>query len=85
MKSKTDFRHVWLLIALCFLPFGSAFAQNITVKGIVTDAIGPVIGASVIQKGTTNGAVTEIDGAYSLNVPQNAVLTVSCIGYRTQV
>lgn len=84
MKCSTNFKHIWLLIVLCILPFGSAYAQNITVKGTVTDAIGPVIGASVIQKGTTNGAVTEIDGTYTLNVPSNAVLTISCIGYRTQ-
>ncbi len=84
MKCRTNFKHIWLSIILCLLPFSGAFAQNITVKGTVTDAIGPVIGASVIQKGTTNGAVTEIDGTYTLNVPANAVLTVSCMGYRTQ-
>ncbi len=84
MKCRTNFKHLWLSIILCLLPFTGAFAQNITVKGTVTDAIGPVIGASVIQKGTTNGAVTEIDGTYTLSVPANAVLTVSCMGYRTQ-
>lgn len=85
MKSATYFKHIWLLFVLFILPLGgAAYAQNITVKGTVSDAIGPVIGASVIQKGTTNGAVTEIDGTYTLNVPSNAVLTVSCIGYRTQ-
>lgn len=85
MKSATYFKHIWLLFVLFILPLGgTAYAQNITVKGTVSDAIGPVIGASVIQKGTTNGAVTEIDGTYTLNVPSNAVLTVSCIGYRTQ-
>lgn len=85
MKSATYFKHIWLLFVLFILPLGgTAYAQNITVKGTVSDAIGPVIGASVIQKGTTNGAVTEIDGTYTLNVPSNAALTVSCIGYRTQ-
>lgn len=85
MKCKTDLKHIWLLMMLCILPLGgAAHAQDVTVKGTVKDAIGPVIGASVIQKGTTNGAVTEIDGTYTLTVPANAVLTVSCIGYRTQ-
>ena len=85
MKCKTDLKHIWLLMVLCILPLGgAAYAQDVTVKGTVKDAIGPVIGASVIQKGTTNGAVTEIDGTYTLTVPANAVLTVSCIGYRTQ-
>lgn len=85
MKCKTNFKHIWLLMMLCFLPLsGVVSAQNITVKGTVTDAIGPVIGASVIQKGTSNGVITEVDGTFSLSVPSNAVLTVSCIGYTTQ-
>lgn len=73
------------MMLLCLLPLGGVVhAQNITVTGTVTDAIGPVIGASVIQKGTTNGAVTDVDGTYSLSVPSNAVLTISCIGYTTR-
>ena len=73
------------MMLLCLLPLGGVVhAQNITVTGTVTDSIGPVIGASVIQKGTTNGAVTDVDGTYSLSVPSNAVLTISCIGYTTR-
>lgn len=85
MKCRINLKHIWLMMLLCLLPLGGVVhAQNITVTGTVTDAIGPVIGASVIQKGTTNGAVTDVDGTYSLSVPSNAVLTVSCIGYTTR-
>ena len=74
-----------LALALCLaVPFG-ALAQNVTVKGVVTDASGePVIGASVLVVNTTNGAVTDIDGAYSLTVPANATVEVACMGYASQ-
>ena len=44
----------------------------------------PVTGAFVLQKGTSNGTVTDLDGQFSINVPSNAVLEVSCMGYETQ-
>ena len=53
-----------------------------TVTGVVVDENGvPVIGANVVVKGTTIGTVTDVDGKFSLNVPQGAVLTISYIGY----
>ena len=56
-----------------------------TVKGVVTDNFGPVPGANVLVKGTTNGVITDIDGNFTLtNVPESAVLQVSFIGYVTQ-
>ena len=62
----------------------SAVAQSMTATGVVKDTKGvPVIGASVIQTGTNNGAITDLDGAFSLVVPEGAALTVSSIGYRT--
>ena len=62
-----------------------ALAQNVTVKGVVTDASGePVIGASVIVVDTSNGAVTDVNGAYSITVPANATVEVACMGYATQ-
>ena len=56
-----------------------------TAKGVVRDALGPVIGAGVIVKGTTNGAVTDGDGNFSLPaVQKGTVLEISCIGYVTR-
>ena len=61
-----------------------AFAQN-TVTGTVTDNTGmPLIGVSVIEKGTTNGNVTDIDGKYTVNVEKGKTLVFSYIGYVTQ-
>lgn len=75
------------ILAICmafFLNVPFLNAQNaITVKGVVNDAMGPVIGASVVEKGTTNGVITGIDGDFVLTVPSNATLTISYVGYKT--
>lgn len=64
---------------------GSVMAQNAPLKVTVTDANGPVIGASVMVKGTTSGDNTGIDGTVTLNnVAKNATIEVSFIGYVTQ-
>ncbi|MBO5562484.1 MAG: carboxypeptidase-like regulatory domain-containing protein, partial [Bacteroidales bacterium] len=56
------------------------------VKGVVEDAAGPVIGATVLQQGTTNGTTTGLDGDFALRVPDaDALVEISCIGYATQV
>lgn len=63
----------------------SAWAQDVIVSGTVKDATGePVIGASVVQKGTSNGAVTDLDGHFSFKAPQNSPLVISYIGYASQ-
>jgi TonB-linked SusC/RagA family outer membrane protein len=55
------------------------------INGTITDANGEsVIGANVVEKGTSNGAITDLDGKFTLNVPDNAILTISFIGYITQ-
>ncbi|MBQ1936964.1 MAG: carboxypeptidase-like regulatory domain-containing protein, partial [Bacteroidales bacterium] len=74
-----------LLTCVALILGGSAAAQTITSSGKVVDANGePVIGASVIQKGsTTNGVITDVDGAFKLVVPSGATIEVSCIGYVT--
>ena len=54
------------------------------VTGVVNDAMGPVIGASVMEKGTSNGCVTDLDGNFQLNVNPGATLVISYIGYITQ-
>lgn len=57
--------------------------KNVT--GIITDQQGePIIGANIVEKGTTNGTVTDIDGNFTLSVDNNAVLLISYIGYLTQ-
>ena len=59
--------------------------QGRRVTGVVKDVTGePIIGANVVEKGTTNGTVTDLDGKFTLAVQDNAVLLVSYIGYITQ-
>jgi TonB-linked SusC/RagA family outer membrane protein len=68
------------------LSAGGAYAQDgKIITGTVVDATGePVIGASIAEKGTTNGTVTNTDGNFSLNVSQGATLVISYIGYMSQ-
>ena len=80
MISKKLFGLLAALVCLA-MPFG-AYAQNVTVRGTVTDAVGPVVGA-VVMSGNAH-AITDGDGAYTITVPSNAVLEVTCIGYKTQ-
>lgn len=55
---------------------------NKKVGGVITDATGqPVIGANVVEKGTTNGTITDLDGNFSLEVPRGSTLQISYIGY----
>lgn len=70
---------IGMLLPMCM------FAQQITVQGVVKDQTGEtVIGASVMEKGTTNGTITGIDGDFSLNMSSNGTLVVSFVGYKTQ-
>lgn len=56
-----------------------------TISGVIKDAMGPVTGANVVIKGTTNGTITDLDGKFSINdVPSGAILQVSYIGYLPQ-
>lgn len=70
-------------LILMFLSI-SMVAQKVPVSGIVSDQTGPVIGASVIEKGTTNGTMTDNDGHFTLTVSKGAVIEISSIGYKTQ-
>ena len=63
----------------------AAAAQTVRISGTVTDAIGPVVGASIIESGTQNGAITDMDGHFVLNVQPGASIEISSIGYRPQV
>ena len=82
---KTILTRAALILSILLLGVNS-FAQNRPLSGKVVDQNGePIIGASVVVVGNaTLGAVTNIDGAYSLMVPANSSITVSCIGYTSQ-
>lgn len=59
--------------------------QNLKVSGVVTDEAGePLIGVSVLVKGTTLGNITDLNGRFSLDVPEGNILEISYIGYKTQ-
>ena len=67
------------------IPAVNEVQQNKTITVTVTDAMGPVTGANVLVKGTTNGTITDMNGnAVIENVPSDAVIVVSFIGYTTQ-
>lgn len=84
MKNLFRLRLIWLFMLFCMIPLW-ALSQNITVKGVVKDGAGEsVIGASVLQKGTTNGTITDFEGGFTLNLPSKAVIVVSFVGYKTQ-
>jgi TonB-linked SusC/RagA family outer membrane protein len=96
---KVDFRKSLLLAGAC-TAMGVAYSPSVyaanantsvqrvqqqkTVKGSVQDANGPIVGASVLVKGTGNGAVTDLDGNFSLDVSPNQTLVISYIGYKTR-
>ncbi len=74
---------VAVLLGVC----ATALAQGgYQVRGVVVDSMGPVIGATVMQVGTTNGTSTGLDGDFTLNVPNASVqIEISCMGYASQV
>jgi TonB-linked SusC/RagA family outer membrane protein len=80
-------------VNLCYVPSTFAAAapdlaqrvqQTKRITGVVSDATGPVIGANVVEKGTTNGVITGIDGDFSINVKPGATLVISYLGYTSQ-
>ena len=79
--------HILAVTAIVFAGGPSVFAQGgYTVSGTVTDDLGPVIGATIIEQGTSNGTTTGPDGGFSLTVsgPSSPVV-ISCIGYESQI
>ena len=78
-------RFLAMMIAAC-VSLGYTYAQNRTIRGTVVDTGGePVIGAAVTVVGNTRiGAATDLNGAFSLNVPAGATISVESIGYKTQ-
>ena len=87
-KTFDSFRRCKVVILSVLMSFcmTAAFAQSGAVKGKVLDELGePIIGANIVEKGTTNGTITDMDGNYSLTVNdlKKAVLQASFIGYNT--
>ena len=77
-------RKVLSVFALLLIT-GTMWAQNIKVTGVVTDDKGePIIGASILIQGTRTGEAADLDGKFTMNVPGNAVLEISAIGYEKQ-
>lgn len=75
-----------LLLSVCLLTLGQVWAQSQTVKGTVLYAADdePVVGASVMVKGTSHGTITDVDGKFSITVKPDDILVVSFIGMATQ-
>jgi len=84
MKMRKLSQLFGLLAALLLLLPGQSFAQNLRVQGRVLDELGEgLIGAGVVIQGTNTGTITDMDGNFSLSVPQGATLEFSCVGYKT--
>lgn len=75
----------WLFLCVMILIPSALFAQNLKLTGTIVDDGGiPIIGASVLEKGTTNGTISDVDGQFTLDVGAQSTLVVSYIGYKTQ-
>lgn len=89
MKQKICTWRLWrLYLCCCFLSLldiGVYAQQSQLFKGQVVDAMTnePLIGVSILEKGTTNGVVTDMDGNYSISAPSRSILVFSYIGYQT--
>ncbi|MDR0667916.1 MAG: TonB-dependent receptor [Prevotellaceae bacterium] len=85
MKKTCCFRELFILSLFFFFSL-SAFGQDVTVSGVVTDAsTGEVVfGVAVVEKGTNKVALTDDNGRYTINVNTNATLVFSYVGYKTQ-
>lgn len=87
MKQSSIWFKRWLLgLASLFIGIGMLFAQEIAISGVVTSSEDglPIPGVSVVQKGTSNGTITDFDGKYQLKVPTGSVVVFSFIGMKTQ-
>ena len=84
MRRDYLFKACLTLLAVLGMSVG-AFAQQITVNGVVQDTQGePIIGANILVKGTSNGTITDLDGNFQLTTDADATLVISFIGYQTQ-
>lgn len=75
-----------ILMLLCVFSLPVSAQGGYEVKGVIQDQVGPVIGATVIEQGTSNGASSGLDGDFTLSVSgPDAMLEISCIGYKPVV
>lgn len=75
-------RRVYLMLIISLLSVAGLYAQSVRgISGTVTSEGEPLIGASVVEKGTTNGTLTDVDGKFTLSVKENATIEVSYIGF----
>ncbi len=85
MLQKVMSRNLTVFILMMMVSVSYTFAQQRTIKGTVSDANGPLIGVSVVQKGSATGTATDLDGKFSLTVSEeNPVLVFSYVGFRTE-
>ena len=93
MKEQKKRKWIFILMSLCMSLISSGLyaateiiADPATpVSGVVLETTGePIVGAFVLQKGTSNGVMTDLDGNFTISVPSDAVLEISCMGYVTQ-
>lgn len=82
IKASTLCKTIALAAVALMCSFAVASAQTVALKGKVTDAKGnPLTGVAVIEEGTTNGVLTDADGAWTFSADKNAVIVFSCLGY----
>ena len=80
-----NYKPLYCVLLSVIAPIGVIAQNTITIQGTVKDNTGiPVIGANIIQKGTTNGVITDFDGNFQVSLPDTATLVVSYIGYQTR-
>ena len=78
MKRLSKLSIIWMLLTC-------ALAMSAQVSGVIVDETGePIIGASILEKGTTNGTITDYDGNFTLDVAEGAMLDISYVGYAPQ-
>jgi TonB-linked SusC/RagA family outer membrane protein len=83
-NAKNNVCTVLLTLLLSFISFNS-FAQTYQIHGVVVDTKGePIIGATVAVSGTSEGAITDMDGNFSINVPKGKTISISYVGYKSQ-
>ena len=72
------------LMIMCITAPAISAQDGYEIKGVVSDEVGPVIGATILEQGTTNGTSTGLDGDFALEVSSaDAIVEISCIGYKT--